>query len=338
LTLAYVLKRLGLFLAVVWAAATLNFVIPRLARGRDPVREKLGQLAATGGLHQEGVEELVRSYEAKFGLDRPLVVQYLSYLWKTVRLDLGYSLANYPARVGDLIARAMPWTLGLLLTATLLSFAAGTLVGGLAAWPGSPRALKALALPVMSLSAIPYYMLGLVLIYVFAVVLRVFPVSGGHSAGPAATSWASSALDCLGHSILPALSIVVSATGFWALGMRGMMVTTRGEDYVAFAEAAGLPGRTVFLRYALRNALLPQVTALALAIGFVVSGSVLVEVVFLYPGMGTLLFRAISVSDYALIHGIVFIVILAVGLATLAVDLLYPLLDPRIRYGGEGAR
>jgi peptide/nickel transport system permease protein len=141
-------------------------------------------------------------------------------------------------------------------------------------------------------------------------------------------------VDVLHHSILPALSIVISATGFWALGMRGMMVTTVGEDYMTLAEANGLKERTIFLRYALRNACLPQVTALALSIGYVVSGSVLVEAVFAYPGIGSLLFRAISVSDYTLIHGLVFVIILAVGLVTLALDLLYPLLDPRIAQRG----
>jgi peptide/nickel transport system permease protein len=325
-----VLKRLGLFVAVVWAAATLNFFLPRLVRDRDPVREKLGQLVATGGLRQEGIEEMVEAYRAEFGLDKPLHRQYLRYLWSTLRLDLGYSLSNYPTRVGAMIADALPWTIGLLFVATVLGFAAGALLGGIAAWPAGSRALKWLVVPVMAVSAIPYYLMGLVLVYLLALGLGLFPVSGGHSPGATPGLSFGFALDVLHHSILPALSVVLASTGFWALGMRGMMVTTLGEDYVRYAEATGLRPKTVFLRFAMRNAILPQVTSLALSLGYVVSGSVLVEVVFSYPGVGTLLFRAIRASDFTLIHGIVFIIILAVGLVTLALDLVYPLLDPRV--------
>ncbi len=325
-----VLKRFGLFLAVVWAAATLNFFLPRLAGNRDPVREKLGQLVATGGLNQEGIEEMVAAYRAKFGLDRPLYRQYLSYLWNTLRLDLGYSLSNYPTRVGAMIADAMPWTMGLLFVATVLGFAAGALLGGIAAWPAGSRTLKWLVVPFMAVSAIPYYLMGLALIYLLGLGLGLFPISGGYSPGATPGLSFGFMLDVLHHSILPALSVVLASTGFWALGMRGMMVTTLGEDYIKYAEASGLRPRTVFLRFAMRNAILPQFTSLALSLGYVVSGSVLVEVVFSYPGMGTLLFRAISVSDFTLIHGIVFMIILAVGLVTLALDLAYPLLDPRV--------
>jgi peptide/nickel transport system permease protein len=139
-------------------------------------------------------------------------------------------------------------------------------------------------------------------------------------------------LDVARHAVLPALSIILAASGFWALGMRGMMVTTEGEDYMTMAEAKGLPWGWIFYRYAVRNAILPQVTALAIALGHIVSGSVLVEAIFGYPGIGTLLFKAISGSDYFVIYGVVFIVILAIGLATLIIDLIYPFLDPRISY------
>ena len=134
------------------------------------------------------------------------------------------------------------------------------------------------------------------------------------------------------HAILPALSIILAAVGGWALAMRAMVVTVQGEDFITFADAKGLKGSTIFLRYAIRNTLLPQVTALALALGQIVSGAVLVEVVFGYPGIGTVLFTAIRQSDWFLIQGIVFAVIVSIGLATLILDLIYPLLDPRITY------
>src|SRR5205823_4589908 len=140
------------------------------------------------------------------------------------------------------------------------------------------------------------------------------------------------ALDVLYHSILPALSIVLASLGFWALGMRAMMVNTSGEDYMLFAEAKGLKSKRVFLGYAMRNALLPQTTTLALSLGTILSGALLVEVVFNYAGMGSVLFRAVSAFDYFTIYGVVFFIIVGVALATLALDLLYPILDPRIRY------
>jgi len=332
MSFGYVVRRLCLFFLVVWAAASLNFFVPRMARDRDPVREKLGQLAASGGLRQEGIEEMVRAYQAKFGLDKPLYVQYFNYLANTLRLDLGYSLANYPARGSQMIANALPWTMGLLVVATLIGFVIGTLLGAMVAWPRSPKFVQFLVIPFMTLSAIPYYLLGLILLYFLGLRLRLFPLSGGYAPGTLPALTLSFVLQVLHHSILPALSIVLSAVGFWGLGMRGMMVTTVGEDYITLAEANGLHDRVIFLRYAVRNALLPQFTALALSLGYVVSGSVLVEVVFGYPGIGTLLFQAISASDYTVIHGVVFMIIVAIGLATLTLDLIYPLLDPRIAH------
>ncbi len=206
------------------------------------------------------------------------------------------------------------------------------MLGALLAWPRTPGAFHYLAAPFLALSAIPYYLLGLVLVFFLGFTLRAFPLGGGFTLGTLPGPSLSYAIDVIYHSILPALSIVLSSVGFWALSMRGMMVTVQGEDYVNYAEARGLKSRVIFLRYALRNALLPQTTALALAMGYVVSGAVLVEVVFAYPGVGTVLYRAIQTFDYFVIYGVVIMVILAIALATLILDLVYPLLDPRIAY------
>jgi peptide/nickel transport system permease protein len=333
MTLTFVLKRLGLFILVLWGAATLNFFLPRFAPG-DPVRDRLYQMSIQGGYLQAGIEEMVKEYQAKFGLDQPLWLQYLRYLGDIVRFDFGPSMTLYPASVTSLIGAALPWTIGLVTVATLLAFSLGTLIGALLAWPKTPRFFRYLVPPLLTLSAIPYYMLGLILVYLFAFQWRLFPLSGGYPAGtvPALS------LDFIGqivrHSILPALSIILAAVGFWSLGMRAMMVTTEGEDYMTFAEARGLPDRRIFFRYALRNALLPQVTSLALSLGGVVSGSLLVEAIFTYPGVGSLLFRAIQGADYFVIYGIVFMVVVSIGLATLIIDFVYPLLDPRIRHQG----
>ncbi|MBZ0298483.1 MAG: ABC transporter permease [Anaerolineae bacterium] len=333
MSLGYVVRRIGLLFLVIWAAATLNFFIPRLSPNRDPIRERLGQLAATGGLNAQGIEEMVKAYQTKFGLDKPIWEQYLNYVTDLAHLDFGYSLANYPARVTDLIGLALPWTLVLLIVSTLLSFTVGTLLGALTAWPGSPGFMKYMIVPFMTLSAVPYYLLGLILLYVLGVQTKIFPLFGGYSLGTTPGFNAPFVISMVQHAILPALSIVLSGIGFWGLSMWGMMITTLGQDYVTLAEANGLKGRDIFLRYGLRNAILPQSTALALSLGFIVSGSVLVEVVFAYPGIGTLLFQGIQGSDFFLIYGIVFIIILSIGVATTLIDLIYPLLDPRIKTG-----
>jgi peptide/nickel transport system permease protein len=328
---AYAVARLVQFVVIVWGAATLNFVIPRLAPG-DPIRTRLGMLARSGNISQESINDMVKAYDQEFGLDQPLPVQYVRYMWDAAHLDFGYSLSQYPARASALIAQALPWTIGLLLISTLLAFALGTMLGALMAWPKAPRALSYLVAPLLTLSSVPYYLLGLVLVYLFSIEQRIFPLSGGYATGTIPTLSVAFALDVAHHAILPALSIVLAAVGFWALGMRGMMVTTEGEDYMAMAEAKGLPDGWIFFHYALRNAILPQFTSLAIALGAVVSGSVLVEVVFGLPGIGTLLYKAITGSDYFVIYGVVFIIIFAIALATLIIDLVYPLLDPRISY------
>jgi peptide/nickel transport system permease protein len=275
---------------------------------------------------------MVREYNRKFGLDKPLWQQYLTYVGQTVRLDFNYSISNYPRTVRDLIAEAIPWTLGLLGMTTLLSFGIGTFLGALLAWPGAPRWMRYVMPPIWALHAIPFFLLGLILMYLFAFQFRWLPIFGGYSAGAFPAFNITFILDVMAHATLPALSIILVSIGGWALGMRGMMVTTMGEDYVTFAEAKGLRSSTIFLRYCVRNAILPQTTALALALGQVLSGAVLVEVIFGYPGIGTLLFQAIRENDHFLIQGIVFTVIVTLGLTTFLLDVLYPWLDPRISY------
>lgn len=328
----WIIKRIGLFFVVIWGAATINFIIPRLSPS-DPIRSRLSAMAVQSGFVQSGIEEMVKAYQEKFGLDQPLWLQYFRYLKDMLTFNFGYSLSLYPAQVLDLILNALPWTIGLLLVATVIAFAIGTITGALMAWPGVPKLFKSSAGALLTLSAIPYYLLGLILLYIFAFTLKLLPLYGGYPVGTVPEFNLPTITLILKHSLLPALSIVLAEVGFWALGMRAMMVTTEGEDYMIFAEARGIKKRNIFTRYALRNAMLPQYTALALSLGRIVSGSVLVEVIFGYPGIGTLLYTAIKGSDYFIIYGVVFIVILTLGLATLLLDLLYPLLDPRIKQG-----
>lgn len=329
--LGYVLRRVVLFIIVTWLAATLNFFLPRLT-GQDPVRARLLQQATSGGYVNSGIEQMVQEYQQKFGLNKPLWEQYLTYLRDLAGFDLGYSIANYPARVIDIMADALPWTIGLLFTTTVLGFAIGSLLGALLAWGREPKFVQVLFPPFLTLSAIPYFLLGLVLLYLFAFQIHVFPLFGGYTTGTFPKFTPSFAWDVFKHSILPACSILLSVLGFWALGRRGMMVTTEGEDYMIFAEASGLKNRTLFLHYAVRNALLPQTTSLGLSLGHILSGAILVEVVFSYPGIGTVLYNSIRQFDYFLLQGIVITIVVAVTLATLILDLIYPILDPRISY------
>jgi peptide/nickel transport system permease protein len=239
---AYIARRFGVFLLIVWLAGTLNFFLPRMS-GQDPVRTKLLQQAALGGYVQGGIEEMMREYERRFGLDKPLWHQYLTYLHDVSRLDFNYSIANYPRTVRELIADSLPWTMGLLGTTTVLSFGIGTMLGALLAWPRAPRWMAWLMPPLWALHAIPFFLLGLILTYLLAFQLPLLPIFGGYSAGATpGLSW-SFVWDVFQHALLPALSIILVATGGWALGMRGMMVTTMGEDYVVFAEAKGLSCR-----------------------------------------------------------------------------------------------
>jgi peptide/nickel transport system permease protein len=327
----YILKRFGIFLLIVWLAGSVNFFLPRL-NSQDPIRDKLMQQALIGGYVQTGMQEMADIYNAKFGLDRPLWQQYLTYIGDLSRLDFNYSISNYPRTVDEIIMEALPWTIGLLSMTTLLSFGLGTLLGAFLGWPRSPRWLHWLMPPILALHSLPFFLLGLILMYCLGFYLQIVPMYGGYTPGTFPSFSFSFVMDILAHSILPALSIILVSIGGWALGMRAMMVTTQGEDYTNFAEAKGLLARTIFLRYAVRNALLPQITALALVLGHIVSGATLVEVIFAYPGVGTVLFHAIRESDFFLIQGIVFMVIVTLGLATFILDLCYPLLDPRITY------
>jgi peptide/nickel transport system permease protein len=331
MTIGYVARRFGIFLLIVITAVSVNFVMPRI-RSTNPIESRMNQLAAQGGVYMNQIKELVEIYNRKFGLDRPLWQQYFFYWRDLLRLDLGVSLAYYPQTALEMIARSAPWTIGLLTVSTIIAFFFGTLLGALMAWPRTSRVAFALSPLFMTMSAIPYYLLGMVLIYVVAMGWQLLPVGGAYTAGMELTlSW-ETILDIGRHAILPAASIVLAGIGSWGLGMRAMMTTTLGEDYLHMARAKGLKPQTVFKDYALRNALLPQVTSLAIRLSMVMAGAVLVEVIFGYPGVGNLLFKAIAGNDYFVIQGIVLFIILSIGVVLLVLDLVYPLIDPRIRY------
>lgn len=330
--LGYFVRRILFLIGVIWTSATLTFILPHLTP-RDPVTELITQQVAAQGLSADKLAEQIASRKKLFGLDKPLWEQYLNYMWKLLHFDLGYSIVNYPKTVNELIGQSVWWTIGFVGISTILAFLIGTLVGALIGWNKSPRFMSWFIPPLMIFSATPSFIVALVLIYFLAFKAKLFPLGRPYGL-MTKPDWASLKFwgEVIYHGTLPALSLILVSLGSWGLGMRAMMITVEGDDYMTFAEAKGLKGARLFLQYALRNALLPQITGIAIQLGGIVSGSTLVEVYFQYPGLGNRLAGAIASFDYYLVSGIVLFLVAGIALATFMVDMLYPLLDPRISY------
>jgi peptide/nickel transport system permease protein len=324
------LRRKALFyLVAVWAAVTLNFLIPRLIKG-NPVDVVLAKTQSLTPMPPEAR----RALELQFGVSHdPIWVQYFGYLNNLIHGQLGLSVSYYPAPVTTVISKTLPWTVTMVGVATVISVLIGITLGMLAGWRRGTW-LDGLIPTTTFLAAIPYFWLALVLLYVLGGVLSWFPLNGGY-AYTTTVGWNGPFLgSAIYHAVLPALSIVLASMAGWMLGMRNMMVSTMGEDYVITAEAKGLRSRRIMLQYAARNAILPSVAGFAITLGFVVSGSLVSEVVFSYPGIGTSLLAAVQNVDYPLMQGIFLVIALSVLGANFIVDLLYALIDPRTRQAG----
>ena len=327
---SYLLNRLLTLFLTVFIAATLIWIIPRLSPV-DPAEIMLGRMAAGAGSVADS-DAILAQLRANFGLDDPLGIQYLKYLWSTVTFNFGLSTATFPTPVSALIANALPWTLGLMILSLIVTFIIGNLLGALMVWEESPKLVKVAIPAAMVFTSVPPILSGLLLMWIFAANLRWFPLTSayGLTVEPGWT-W-DFAISVLHHGFLPALSIVIVTFGFWALGMRGLMITVQGEDYVTLAKAKGLRPRYILYKYMIRNAILPQITAFALKIGLLIAGQVLVERIFAYNGMGKLLYDAILDQDFPVIQGVSFVIILMTALSVFIVDLIYPFIDPRIRH------
>ncbi|MGW9113875.1 ABC transporter permease [Microbacterium sp. NPDC055683] len=324
----YYLRKLGFYLVALWAALTLNFLIPRLLPG-NPVDILLAKLQQRGGTVNA---ETRAAYELLLGgnTSDPLIVQYGSYLLNVLRGDLGVSVTYFPAPVTEVIGTSLPWTIALIGIATVLSFIIGVGLGAIVGWkPGTW--LDSLVPATTLLAAVPYFWLALILVYLFATILGLFPSQGGYDVvlNP---GWNAEFIgSALYYGFLPALTIVIASLGGWLLGMRNMMVSTLSEDYILTAHAKGLSNGRILRGYAARNAVLPSIAGFAISLGFVVSGSVVTEQVFSYPGIGSKLLSAVTNNDYALMQGLFLFITLAVLGANLVVDLFYGLIDPRTR-------
>jgi len=326
-----IIRRLLFLILVIWAASTITFFIPRISP-KNPVRERFAELARSGGFAPADMEKIIASYSAKFGLDKSLGAQYVDYMTSIAHFDLGVSYNKYPKTVLGLIMDSLPWTITLLLVTTALSFVIGNLLGAIAAWPRAPQWVRSFATPFILFQGVPPVLMGVLLLFFIAFRLKLAPLGGAYSTG-VIPDWSSPAFiwDVVHHQILPALALLLGSVGGWVLTMRGMGVTIQGEDYVNFAEHKGLDGSTIFRDYYLRNALLPQATGLALALGTVVSSAIVIESQFGLPGLGRVLDTAIRSNDFLVIYGVVLFVTIAVATLMVGMEFIYPLLDPRIR-------
>ncbi|MCK4419355.1 ABC transporter permease [Candidatus Aerophobetes bacterium] len=328
----YLLPRLLQYVVVIFIGITLVFIIPRLAPS-DPIEQHIGQISTKGQyLEPEAMDEMRETLRELYGLKGSVFQQYGQFWWRLLHLDFGPSFFQFPTPVTRLIMIALPWTIVLMVVSILLAWVMGNLLGGVAGSFYKAKWVRILEAFAMSIYPIPYYIMALIILILFTYVFPLFPLVGAYSVGTKASFSLTFLADVVVHAFLPILSIVILQIGGWFLSMKSITTNVVEEDYVTYAEAAGLPKSKIILQYTMRNAILPQVTGLSLALGFIFSGALITEIVFAYPGVGTLLYRAISAGDYNLIMGIAVFSIIAIATAVLIMDLIYPLFDPRIRY------
>jgi peptide/nickel transport system permease protein len=325
---SYILRKVVLFIVTLWAAITLVFILPRLMPG-SPVDAALGKLASAGVPITNAERAAV---EAQLGAPHTsLFVQYGDYLRSIATLRFGTSYSFPSQTVAQTIGKALPWTVVLVGATTVFAFVVGTLLGVYAGWHRGKLADSSVTIGATFFGAFPPFWLGLLLLYWLSFKYGWFPIKGGYSPG-LTPNWSLSFLgNALDHSVLPALTLAITTLSGWVFGMRNNMINTLGEDYITFAEANGLRSRTIALLYAARNALLPNVTAFGLMLGAVVGGSVLVEGIYSYPGVGNLLYIAVTNHDFPLMQALFLVITLAMLVAIFVVDLFYVRLDPRVR-------
>ena len=325
--MGYVLRRLGFYAVAAWAALTLNFIIPRLMPG-DPASAIFARFR--GQLRPEEIEALKQAYGFT---DAPLIQQYFEYASNAIRGNFGISISAFPAPVTSVIATSLVWTLLLGLTALIISFLVGNVLGVLAAWRRGGWVDNVLPPILIFIGSFPFFWLALVALFFLSFQFGWFPLRHAYS-DHLAPGWTWEFVrSVFTHLLLPAGTVVLVSIGGWVLGMRNTMINILGEDYITMAEAKGLKQGHIMLHYAARNALLPNITAFGMSLGFVLSGQIIVETVFSYPGLGYQLIKAVSNLDYPLMQAIFLMITLAVLGANLLVDLLYVRLDPRVRTG-----
>jgi len=330
----YLIPRLAQYVLIIWLGITIVFLIPRLTPN-DPVMAMVAMMRARGATLEPGaVDEIIADLTEMYGLEGSWLDQYWAFWGRLFRGDFGVSFFNFPARVNQLIATALPWTLGLMLTSTAINWILGNIIGGLAGYyarKGWSRTLDAIA---MVVRPVPYYIFAFTLLLLFAstLVFKWFPVTGGASLGARPTFTWAYIKDVLWHSTLPALSMIVLGAAINFQTMKLIVQNVNAENFVQYAKLCGVTEGRIVGKYVIRNALMPQITGLALSLGQIFSGALITEMIYGYPGLGMLLYNAIIRADYNLIMGITIFSIVGITTAMLFVDLTYPLFDPRVRY------
>jgi len=330
--LRYLIPRFLQFLTIIFVGITVTFIIPRLSPS-DPVEAQISMMMARGEtLDPQSIASMRAALTDLYGLSGGPVQQYFAFWGRLLRGDLGPSLANFPTPVSEMIGQAMPYTLSVLIAAVIISWIFGNLFGALSSYYPKNKALNVIEVLGQAVRPIPYYIVALVLLVVFAFFIPIFPFSGAYPIGTH-PSWSLGFIwTYIKHSVLPAATLVLVGFGGWFIGMKSLTSNIISEDYVAYAEAAGLNESKILNHYIMRNALLPQLTGLAMSLGTVFSGALIMEVVFGFPGLGMLTMAAVFRSDYSMIMGIAIYSIIGVAVAVFLMDLIYPLFDPRVRY------
>lgn len=331
----YLVSKLLWFLLAFVVALIFNFLLPRLIPG-NPVNTIVAQMSSGGSISGEALNKIYAAYIEQFGLDKPVWQQFFTYVANLARGNLGISFARSGASVQQLIGQALPWTIALQLPAILIGWIIGNRLGVLSAY--KKGYLDKVVFPTsLFVSSMPYYCLSIILLYLFAVNWEIFPSGGGYSYAMHPGFYSSFFLSAAYHYVLPFLSLVLVFIGGQAVGMRAMSIYELDADYVRFSRSLGVGDQRI-MDHIFRNAMLPQITGLALSIGTMVSGALITEIVFSYPGIGTLLFSAIRQSDYPVIQGITLFIMVAVLMANFMVDIAYGFVDPRVRASATGER
>ena len=330
--LGYLIPRFIQYLSLIFIGITVTFIIPRLS-STDPVVAQISMMMARGNtLDPNAIESMRAALTDLYGLSGTPLQQYFAFWGRLFRGDLGPSLGNFPTPVSEMIGQAMPYTLSLLITAVIISWIFGNLFGALSSYFPKNRVLSVVEVLGQAVRPIPYYIVAIVLLVVFAFFIPIFPFSGAYPVGTKPNWSLEFVWTYLRHATLPAATLVLVGFGGWFIGMKSLTSNIISEDYVVYAETTGMKENKILSKYIMRNALLPQLTGLAMSLGTVFSGALIMEVVFGYPGVGNLTMVAVYRNDYAMIMGIAIYSIIGVATAVFLMDLIYPLFDPRVRY------